>query len=255
MRNAIALSDSQISQYSSAGYLVVPDVLTPDEVSDFLAHEENPDAIELKNGLRSHLTDTAWDYIARHPNVAGVASQLIPGQPKIVQTMYLAKAPVAEGKEKGGPGVAMHQDTHYLPTEPNTLMACWIAMSETDEENGGLCVVSGSHRTELRSTHLNDSDDHASWEEDHEMSSADGRQWTQRFYSFTIDDIDKENLIHLNVPAGAGVFFTGMTIHGSFANSSRDRPRLAFAVHYVREDSWVQRKDVQDTTPVTSYSF
>ncbi len=31
-----------------------------------------------------------------------------------------------------------------------------------------------------------------------------------------------------------GVFFTSLTIHGSFANPSTDRPRLAFATHYVR---------------------
>ena len=54
----------------------------------------------------------------------------------IVQTMYMEKSPGEESQ-----GTALHQDTHYLPTDPNTLMACWIALSDTDKENGGLCVL------------------------------------------------------------------------------------------------------------------
>ncbi|MBT5874403.1 MAG: phytanoyl-CoA dioxygenase family protein [Candidatus Latescibacteria bacterium] len=256
MSSPITLTGDQIAQYEANGYLVVPDLLTSDEVSTFLTHEQDPATEKLRNGLSTHLTDSAWDYLARHPNVAGAASQLIDGAPRIVQTMYLAKAPAKDGKKKGGAGVAMHQDTHYLPTEPNTLMACWIAMSDTDAENGGLWVVPGSHKTNLRDTHLNrDSEEHASWVTDHDMKSADGREWTQKFYSFTIDGIDQEDLVPLTVPRGAGVFFTSMTIHGSYANSSQDRARLAFAVHYVRDGSWVQRRDVQETTLVESYSL
>ena len=254
MAAPLTLTEEQIAWYRADGYLVMPDLLTQDEVDAFLTHEKDPETQELRNGLRTHLTDSECDYLARHPNVAGVVSQLIEGQPRIVQTMYLAKAPATEGKRKGGAGVALHQDTHYLPTEPNSLMACWIALSDTDQENGGLCVVPGSHKAELRSTHLNKSDDHSSWETDHEMKSQDGREWVQTFYSFTIDNIDQENIVQLAVPRGSGVFFTSMTIHGSYANYSPDRSRLAFAVHYVREGSWVYRRDVQDTTLVERYS-
>ena len=52
------------------------------------------------------------------------------------------------------------------------------------------------------------------------------------------------------VAAGAGVFFTGMTAHGSYANESQDRERLAFATHYVREETWIYRKDIQETVPM-----
>jgi hypothetical protein len=41
-----------------------------------------------------------------------------------------------------------------------------------------------------------------------------------------------------------------MTIHGSFANRSDDRPRPAFATHYVHEDTWLFRCDVQDAVLV-----
>ena len=84
------------------------------------------------------------------------------------------------------------------------------------------------------------------------MRDPDGREWEQRMYSFEIDDLDPESLDRLTVPRGGGVFFTGMTIHGSFSNRSADRPRRAWAVHYVRQETWLFRQDVQDAVPVTA---
>lgn len=251
MPSSIQLTEDQIARYHEDGYLVVRGLLAPDEVDAFLAHEADPDTQKLRNGLLTHLTDPQWRYLAMHPNVAGVARQLLRGMPRIVQTMYLRKAPAPEGETLGDAGVALHQDAHYLPTEPNTLMACWIAMSDTDPENGGLCVAPGSHKGPLRATRRNESREHASWEMEHLMRAPDGREWTQRFYSFQIEGLDKDKeLVKLTVPRGDGVFFTSMTIHGSFANRSRDRQRLAFAVHFVKDGSWVYRCDVQNTTPV-----
>ena len=56
------------------------------------------------------------------------------------------------------------------------------------------------------------------------MRSRDGKEWKQKMHRFEIDNLDPKSIMHLNVPAGAGVFFTGLTIHGSFANTSPDRP-------------------------------
>ena len=173
--------------------------------------------------------------------------ELLDGQPQIVQTMYMAKQP------EGGTGVALHQDTHYIRNEPNTLMACWVVLSNTDRDNGGLCVVSGSHKRPLYRTRLpSDDTQHASWEKDYEMRDAQGKTWTESMYSHEVDGLDPEEIEYLTVPRGGGVFFTSMTIHGSFANASSDPKRLAFATHYVREGTWVYRRDIQNTVPVTS---
>ena len=69
-------------------------------------------------------------------------------------------------------------------------------------------------------------------------------------YSYEIDDLDESSVVRLSVPKGAGVFFTGLTIHGSYANTSPDRPRKAWAVHYVRDGTWLFRCDVQETMSV-----
>ena len=51
---------------------------------------------------------------------------------------------------------------------------------------------------------------------------------------------------YLTVGPGGGVFFSSLTVHGSYANQTTDRPRLAFATHYVRAGTWVYRADLQD---------
>ena len=43
----ITLSDAQITQYREDGYLVAPDLLTPNEVDEFLAHETDPKTHKL----------------------------------------------------------------------------------------------------------------------------------------------------------------------------------------------------------------
>lgn len=236
---AAPLSQAQVEQYEQQGYLVVADLLTPAELAAFKEHEATrPPG---PRGLQNHRVDPQWGHVAKHPRIVPMVRQLLGGKPQIAQTMYMAKAP------QGGTGIAPHQDFMYIRNTPNTLMACWLAFSDTDRDNGGLCVVPGSNREGLHPAHkARDAAQHASWEIDYEMRGPDGREWKERLVSFEISDLDPARLTFLQVPAGSGVFFSSMTIHGSFANPSDDRPRLAFATHYVREGTWIDRRDLQD---------
>ncbi len=243
LQNRIRLSLEQVSRYEKDGFLVIENFVSHEEIDDFIAHETTrsgtPDL-----GLRAHEVDPQWKHLAIHPDVAGVAEQLLGGPPRIVQSMYIPKK-AGEGEV----GVALHQDTLYLPNESNTLMACWIAMSNTAAGNGGLCILPGSHLDGLRTAHKSGEGEHSSWTKTHLMRDRTGKEWEQEFFSFEINDIDLSSLVKLDVPKGGGVCFTGLTIHGSYANRS-DTDRLAFAVHYVKEGTWVLRADVQETMAV-----
>lgn len=244
--SSIVLSPAQVEQFHREGYLVVPDLLTEEEVTRFVAYEAEPRPEGWRHGLRHHVEDPEWRYLAEHPRIAGGAAQLLRGRPMIVQTAYTEKAPA------GGKGIAFHQDLHYLPCEPKTLMACWVAMSDTDPENGGLCVVPGSHQQGLYATRESreEAEEYETWAGDYLMRDREGMEWIRRMYSFEIEGVRAEDIVHLTVLQGSGVFFDGHTIHGSFANHSKDRPRRAWAVHYVRQGTWVFRADVQALTPV-----
>ncbi len=239
------LSPEQIRQYKDNGFLVVPNILSAQEVDDFVNYEATQDP-ERRNHLDNHKLDEHWTKIAKHPGIVGPIRQILNSQkPMIVQTMYLEKRPAEPGK-----GTALHQDSHYLPNEPDTLMACWMAMSNTDGENGGLCVVPGSHKRGLYKTHkATNSKDHQVWEMEHLMRDRTGKEWKDKFYSFEIDGLDLSTVVNLEVPKGAGVFFSSHTIHGSYGNKSPDRVRRAFATHFVAEGTWVLRADVQNVVP------
>ena len=240
------LSTEQKQSYQDDGYLVVPDLLSHGEVGVFLAKQEGEVPEETRGlGLRRYTADPSWASIARHSKVKEIVKELIDGDPMIVQTMYMAKSP------EGGTGVALHQDTHYIRNEPNTLMACWVALSDTDRENGGLCVVAGSHKRPLYGTEAPaDDSEHASWSNPYEMRGPDGKEWVEEMHSHQIEGLDSDEIKYLTVPRGGGVFFTSMTVHGSFANRSGNRPRLAFATHYVKAGTWVYRTDIQNVTAV-----
>jgi phytanoyl-CoA hydroxylase len=238
------LTQAQVDEYQREGFLVVHNLLTPERADWFVAYEATQDP-EWRNRLDNHVRDPEWTAIVKHQPMVSIAGQLLGAAPMIVQSMYLEKFPAAEGK-----GTAPHQDAHYLPNEPNTLMACWLAMSDTDGENGGLVVLPRSHTGGLLETHkATNLKDHQVWESEHLMRDRGGREWKQVFYSFEIDTLDRDKLVHLQVPKGSGVLFSGMTIHGSFGNRSRDRVRRAFATHFVAKGTWVLRADVQQLVP------
>lgn len=244
--DAPVLAPGDLERYAADGFLVVPGLLSREEVEGFVAYEAGCDPA-FRERLDNHTRDARWRAVAAHPRVAGAVRQILGGDPMIVQTMYMVKRPAEPGK-----GTALHQDSHYLPNEPNTLMACWLAMGDTDGENGGLCVVRGSHRGGLQGTHkAGDAHEHQVWESEHLMRDRTGREWMQKFYSFEIDGLDRAAVVELEVPAGAGVFFTGLTIHGSYANRSAGRVRRAFATHFVARGTWVFRADVQNTVPAS----
>jgi ectoine hydroxylase-related dioxygenase (phytanoyl-CoA dioxygenase family) len=248
MGKMIKLNEKDLSFYENQGYLIVHNLLDLEEINLFLEYQKYRGTND-KLGLLRHTIDPEWEYIAKHKNIAGVVAQIYNATPYILQTMYLPKK---AGQKRSG--IALHQDTHYLPNDPNTLMACWVALSDTDGENGGLCVVPGSHKEKLFSTHQNISDVHDSWEIEYLMRDRDGKEWNQKFFSFEIDGIEKMEIKKLTVPKGSGVFFSGMTIHGSYANTSPKHDRLAFATHYVKAGTWILRADVQETVAVTKYS-
>ena len=245
---SVTLTDSDVRSYEENGYLVVDGILDNDFIDAFVEYEAQPKPDGWREDLRHHVTDEMWQRVSNNPRATNIVEQLTGGKPRVVQTMYMEKPPAGDA-DVGGAGVALHQDLHYLPCDPPNLIACWIALTDTDAENGGLCVVPGSHKVEeLYSTHKNENvADHDSWEIEYLMRDREGNTWTEKMYSFEIDGLKDDDVVRLSVPRGSAVFFGGKTIHGSYGNRSKDRYRRAIATHYVPDGTWVFRDDVQDT--------
>jgi ectoine hydroxylase-related dioxygenase (phytanoyl-CoA dioxygenase family) len=140
------------------------------------------------------------------PRIGAVLGQLLADEPVAAQTMYYFKPPGARGQD-------FHQDNFYLRVKPGSCLAAWVAIDPSDEDNGGMMVVPGSHRTEIVCPEQADS---------------------TRFFSSE----------HVPIPAGLApvtcqlqpgdvLFFNGSIIHGSYPNRSATRFRQAFISHYV----------------------
>jgi ectoine hydroxylase-related dioxygenase (phytanoyl-CoA dioxygenase family) len=107
--------------------------------------------------------------------------------------------------------VPWHQDWGVLLPEADrsTILSCWIAVTDADEENGCLQVIPGSHRSELLSHCPTDP----------QSSIPD------RF-------LDLERATPLPMRAGSAVFFERSLVHGSLDNRTNDRVRISMDLRY-----------------------
>jgi ectoine hydroxylase-related dioxygenase (phytanoyl-CoA dioxygenase family) len=84
--------------------------------------------------------DAAFLSAAAHPRMVELLTELIGPNVQLHHTKMLVKPP-----EKGAP-FPMHQDYPYFPHEQHTVLAASVHLDDTNEENGCLRVVPGSHK-------------------------------------------------------------------------------------------------------------
>jgi phytanoyl-CoA hydroxylase len=150
----------------------------------------------------------ALDYLL-DPRILAVVRDLI-GPTLGAQSMFYFKPPTARGQ-------AMHQDNTFLRAFPETCIAAWIAIDDVDEQNGGLAVVPGSHRSEL--------------------VCPEPADLTESFTNAEVPIPAGMSKAQTIMKAGDVLFFHGSVVHGSKPNSSSDRFRRSLIFHYIPESS------------------
>lgn len=221
--DSMAASQAERAEFERNGYLVRRGQLAPDEVGELLDHfaalhagGSRPGCFTSEPGedplarwprmMMPHRFDRLSRRLLLDPRLLGTVSQLYGREALAAQTMFYWKPPGARGQ-------ALHQDDFYLRTQPGDCMAAWLALDPSDDENGGLRVVPGSHRTELQCPHQADA---ALSFSAHEVNLQEG--WDVR---------------PVNLASGDILFFGGRLIHGSPPNRSAERWRRSFICHYV----------------------
>lgn len=231
------LTQEQLAFYRDNGYLIVEDLLEQAECDNIIRHAEEvimgatplspgtgvwmePAAQELglvndenrceylfKIGHQMHMHPGVFQKYATHPNVAAALKDLIGPDVKCVQSMYIDKPPHL------GVGQPYHQDSWYLKTDPDSLLALWIACDDADVANGCLHVIPGSH---LDPVHP------------HEMPLDPA----QRILYIEVRTARSRKEIAVPLKKGDGVFFAGHVLHRSGNNTTSDRTRRAYVLHY-----------------------
>ena len=116
---------------------------------------------------------------------------------------------------QSGSVVPWHQDAQYWPLEPANAVTVWLAVYDSDEENGAMKVVSGSHKKGANGFkhHTNDASHLVL---DQEVSE---------------DQIDKDKIVYMNLKAGEISLHNDALLHGSDPNNS-NRKRCGITMRF-----------------------
>ncbi len=229
------LTDAQVRLFVEDGYLIVPNLLSREEVEEL-----RQDAVRVARGVypcaslppvsetlsddevlrtilcihQPHSISPIMEAYIRHPKICGILSQItaahLPvwdGSVKCMQSMLFVKPPEFQGQ-------AWHQDEIYIPTRDRSLIGAWIALDDANIANGCLWVVPGSHRT----GYLYPQRPH---------NNADEFDFAPESFGF-----DESAEVPVEVPTGSLVFFNGYLLHRSRKNRSEVYRRV-LVNHYM----------------------
>lgn len=150
-----------------------------------------------------HRSEPIRRFCTAGPQIAAVR-QLLGPDVCLTHQQFITKMP--DGAEQRS-DVPLHQDNGYGRLEPMTDVTVWVALVDSDERNGGLFVLPGSHRLGLL------------------PHAAAGVNPLLRETRAEIAPVP------VPLAAGEAVAFSGLTLHGSGPNRS-PAPRPALFVRY-----------------------
>ena len=235
------LSQAQIDEYNEIGAIVVPNVLSAEEVAglrrvtdEFVeksrAVTEHNDIFDLEDThtpsqprvrriKSAHLHDPIYAALVDHPGIVAVLNSLWGPNIRFDTAKLNLKA------ANFGAAVEWHQDWAFYPHTNDDLAAVGIMMDDMEQANGPLMIVPGSHKGPVYDHH------------------ADGK------FCGAMDpgkcDVDFKNAISLNGPAGSISVHHVRAVHGSAVNTSnKDRRLLLF--QFRAADAWPLIKPPSD---------
>ncbi|NKB69549.1 MAG: phytanoyl-CoA dioxygenase family protein [Candidatus Latescibacteria bacterium] len=228
------LTREQQSVYYRDGFIVVEDLLPPDQVEALgrrvreythagrpagsirmqmeprvqrgeLQVDEPGDGYRKIDGLVEN--DDLFQDLGLNRRIVGIMAQLLGPDLKMFRNALLLKAP-SVGSQKG-----MHQDSPYWPIAPMDLCSCWFALDDATPDNGCMGVLAGGqHRGPL--PHVRVTDDFVVEEGQYEMGQ----------------------MVLAPVRAGGGLFFHSLLPHYTAPNRTQSW-RRAIALSYMSSRS------------------
>jgi phytanoyl-CoA hydroxylase len=216
----MALSDDQLRTFGQQGYVNVGRLFEP-PLLETIAKEYDRlvtfDAQVLGNPedgvfpYRAMLNFRSPDLKAciLHPPLLEIAVQLLGEDVRFWWDQGINKAP-GSGSE-----IAWHQDNGYQRGRTQEYLTCWLALDDSDLDNGGLMVIPGSAREGFR--------EHE-WQGVHAVIPDAG--------------FDASAAVPLDASAGDLLLFSSLLVHQTVGNHTSDRHRRAWVIQYCRGDQY-----------------
>lgn len=227
------LSAQQVEQFHTDGFIAGLKVLSDEQVElllgeladwmspgyqpdsrwyEFHSNEaEDPDEV-LFHSLGAWRSGASFHDLLWNPLIVAAAEQLLDAQVRMWHDQLFCK-PAGHGG-----GVAWHQDySYWTRTTPVCHLTCWIALDDTDETNGSIQYVRGSHRWPLLP-----------------MTGLAGEMTAIREVLDAEQCNAMANPVSVAIRRGECTFHHPMTVHGSHANRS-NKPRRATVVNLAAD--------------------
>ena len=236
------LSDQQIKFYNEKGYVAPIDVLSIQEAKEIREEIETiekkwPNALEGLGRNYVHMISTVFNDVCLNNKILDAVESIIGKNILICGTTLFIKNP----NEKGF--VSFHQDAKYIGLEPHNWVTAWIAVTNSNEENGCMRMWSGSHKEDLKNHKQK-------FDEDNLLTRGQ-----------TIENVPIEETDPVVLKAGQMSLHNPTVVHGSGLNTSNDR-RIGFVVQsYIGSNVdqvlgkiYVQKARGEDTHKFHEYS-
>ena len=212
--NVRRLTNKEKQQYSEQGYVKNLPVFSDDGALELQGLFEElssrlPSDVDINKTNMWHKASKKFHDLCRTPEILDYVEDIL--GPNFVQWggQFFHKEP------QSGSVVPWHQDAQYWPLEPANAVTVWLAVYDSDEENGAMKVVSGSHKKGANGFkhHTNDASHLVL---DQEVSE---------------DQIDKDKIVYMNLKAGEISLHNDALLHGSDPNNS-NRKRCGITMRF-----------------------
>ena len=203
------LNSNQLKQYNEEGYVAPLDILTTEEALEArneieLIEKKMPNEIDKSGRYNVHLISPKLDAIVHNSKILDAVESIIGKNILVCSTTLFIKDPKQEGF------VSYHQDAKYIGLEPHNWVTAWIAITNSNNENGCMRMWPKSH-IELK---------------DHNQKFNEGNLLTR---GQTVEGIPESEVKSVELKAGQMSLHHPRIVHGSGINKSNDR-RIGFVV-------------------------
>ena len=204
------LTEEQLNHYKNKGYVSPVSALTSVEAKEIRDEIEKiekdwPGALEGINRNYIHLTSPIFNKVCLNKNILDTVESIIGKNILICGTTLFIKNP----NEKGF--VSFHQDAKYIGLEPHNWVTVWVAVTDSNEKNGCMRMLPGSHKEDLKT---------------HEQKFDENNLLTR---GQTITNVQLDRTDPIILKAGQVSLHHPKIVHGSGLNQSNDR-RIGFVI-------------------------
>ena len=211
------LSANQLKQYKDEGFISPIDIFSKDKANKIRKEieqieEKIPGELDKSGRYNAHLISPLLDEITHDSKILDSVQSIIGENILVCGTTLFIKNP----HEKGF--VSYHQDARYIGLEPHNWITAWVAITDSNENNGCMRMWPGSHKENLR---------------DHHQMFNKGNLLTR---GQTINEVPINETKPLILRAGQMSLHHPTVVHGSDLNKSNDR-RIGFVIQsYIGTD-------------------